>query len=269
MTEDRDALACLREARALLEWELELGGRSLAPSRRPSPPGVGPDAQARGGVRSDVADRHGTPVTGATSDARLAPREGGADPAERLVRLAQLAERASSCRACRLHEGRTKSVFARGSATARLAFVGEGPGANEDQQGLPFVGEAGQLLDKMIVAMGLRPDEVYVCNAVKCRPPSNRTPESDEMAACSPFLAEQLAEVRPDIIVALGRTAAIALGVMPEGGRNWRGVFSVYEGIPVLSTYHPAYLLRSPDQKRVVWADLQLVMARLATLPPR
>ncbi|MCA9602071.1 MAG: uracil-DNA glycosylase, partial [Myxococcales bacterium] len=133
------------------------------------------------------------------------------------VRLEQLASEAAACTRCGLHAGRTHSVFARGNPAAELAFVGEGPGFNEDQQGLPFVGRAGQLLDKMIGAMGLSPEAVYLCNVVKCRPPENRTPLPAEAEACSPFLRGQLAHVRPRAIVALGKCATESLGCMTPG----------------------------------------------------
>jgi DNA polymerase len=174
---------------------------------------------------------------------------------------------AAQCTRCVLHEKRTKSVFARGSAEAELVFVGEGPGRDEDQQGLPFVGAAGQLLDRMIAAMGYGRDDVYICNVVKCRPPDNRTPTPEEAVACSRFLVPQLQAVRPKLIVALGRCAAQALGVAEEMG-PWRGHWGAFQGVAVMPTYHPAYLLRSPEQKRTVWADLQLVMARLGKSPP-
>jgi len=181
------------------------------------------------------------------------------DPTHAPTRLAVLAEEAAVCTRCRLHEGRTKSVFARGNPGASLVFVGEGPGYHEDQRGLPFVGRAGQLLDKMIAAMGFAQDEVYICNVVKCRPPDNRTPNPDEAAACLPYLREQLAIVGPAAIVALGRTAAEHLGVA-EPGRSWRGRWGEWEAVRVMPTYHPAYLLRNPENKRLVWQDLQAVV---------
>lgn len=184
-------------------------------------------------------------------------------------RLRVLAEEARACTRCRLHEGRTKSVFARGSESASLVFVGEGPGFHEDQQGLPFVGNAGQLLDRMIGAMGFEPAEVYICNVVKCRPPDNRTPNPDEAAECLPYLRAQLEVVAPEVIVALGRCAAENLGVA-EPGRRWRGEWGTWEGIRVMPTYHPAYLLRNPENKRVVWQDLQAVVKAMGReLPAR
>jgi DNA polymerase len=187
-------------------------------------------------------------------------------PEERRVRLAALAEEAAACTRCALHAHRTRSVFARGNPDAELVFVGEGPGQNEDLQGLPFVGAAGQLLDKMIAAMGFARDDVYVCNVVKCRPPNNRTPLPPEMDACARFLGAQLEIVRPRCIVALGRTAGQGLGCFTAETRGWRGVWAEWRGIPVMPTYHPAYLLRNAEMKRPVWEDLQQVMARLRAL---
>jgi DNA polymerase len=189
-------------------------------------------------------------------------------PEERSRRLQLLAETASACTACVLHEQRTQAVFARGSALAELAFVGEGPGRDEDLQGFPFVGAAGQLLDKMVAAMGYARDDVYICNVVKCRPPENRTPRPEEALACSQFLVPQLETVAPKMIVALGRCAAQALGVAEATGA-WRGRFGDWRGIPVMPTYHPAYLLRSPEFKRTVWEDLQQVMGRLGRARPK
>jgi len=191
------------------------------------------------------------------------PTEGDAK-----ARLTTLGADAASCKRCKLHKGRTKSVFARGKADAELVFVGEGPGYHEDQSGSPFVGQAGQLLDKMIGAMGYGHADVYICNVVKCRPPDNRTPTPDEAGECKPYLTAQLSIVEPKIIVALGRCAAEHLGCLEAGARGWRGRWSVYEGIPVMPTYHPAFLLRTPKMKRPVWEDLQKVMGRLGKAPP-
>ena len=179
-------------------------------------------------------------------------------------RLEVLAREAQSCTRCALHTGRRQSVFARGNGTSGVAFVGEGPGEEEDRQGLPFVGPAGQLLDRMIAAMQLSRDDVYVCNIVKCRPPSNRKPEPDEMAQCMPFLAEQLDIIQPKVIVALGATAVQGLFGTTEGITRMRGQWKSYRGtIPVMPTFHPAYLLRQPQAKREVWRDLQEVLRLL------
>lgn len=166
------------------------------------------------------------------------------------------------CRRCKLCERRKNIVFGVGNPKAELVFVGEGPGANEDAQGIPFVGEAGELLTKMIVAMGFTRDEVYICNVVKCRPPGNRNPEPDEIQACEPFLKAQLAAIRPKAIVALGKFAAQTLLRDTTAISRLRGKWREYEGVPLMPTFHPAYLLRNPAEKRSVWADLQQVMAR-------
>jgi uracil-DNA glycosylase len=184
---------------------------------------------------------------------------------DRRTHLALLADEARACTRCVLHTERKQAVFARGNPFAELVFVGEGPGADEDAQGEPFVGKSGQLLDRMIAAMGHHPDDVYICNIVKCRPPQNRKPEPVEMAACTPFITQQLALIKPKVIVALGATAV--QGLLPgaaEGITRMRGKWKVYQQtIPIMPTFHPAYLLRNPDAKRDVWNDLKAVMERL------
>jgi DNA polymerase len=172
------------------------------------------------------------------------------------------------CRRCRLHEGRSKIVFGSGNEHSQLVFVGEGPGADEDEQGLPFVGRAGQLLTQMIEGTAsregipLRRDQVYICNVVKCRPPGNRTPEPDEMETCGQFLFRQLMAIRPKAICALGGTAAKALLGVKEGVTKLRGNWHKWHDIPVMVTYHPSYLLRPYNQnaKREAWEDLRKVL---------
>ena len=188
------------------------------------------------------------------------------DPRRRALRVIEAEVR--GCVACKLSQRRTQTVFARGNPAARLMFVGEGPGEQEDKQGLPFVGPAGQLLDKIIGAMGLSPDEVYICNVVKCRPPGNRTPEPDEVSACTPYLARQIEVVKPEVIVALGKTAAGFLldSTAPMG--KLRGQWHSYLGVPLLPTWHPSYLLREPARKADTWADMKLVMQRLGLSVP-
>ncbi len=177
--------------------------------------------------------------------------------------------------ACGLSETRTNTVFSRGNPGASLCFVGEAPGADEDAQGIPFVGRAGQLLDKMISAMGLSPErDVYICNIVKCRPPGNRRPEPDEISSCFPYLDEQLANVRPRVMVAMGNTAVAALLGTKLGITKVRGSWKLYKGtIPVMPTYHPSYLLRPSDQlaeaKRQAWEDLRAVMKELGLELPQ
>ena len=180
-----------------------------------------------------------------------------------------LTQEVSGCTLCSLHTDRTQTVFARGNPAAELMFVGEGPGAEEDRQGLPFVGAAGQLLDKMIVAMGYQPSDVYIANIVKCRPPGNRKPTEDEATACTPYLREQIELVSPKVIVALGATGVQGLLGARVGITRMRGTWKTYRGrIPLMPTFHPAYLLRSPEKKRDVWNDLQEVMRKLSKTPP-
>ena len=174
--------------------------------------------------------------------------------------LDQIRRELGDCRRCKLCDGRKNIVFGSGNPRAELVFVGEGPGADEDVQGVPFVGAAGQLLTKMIEAMGYTRDDVYICNVVKCRPPGNRNPEPDEVAACEPFLRAQLQAVRPKAIVALGKFAAQTLLRDSTAITRMRGTWREYEGIKLMPTFHPAYLLRQPAEKKKAWEDLQQVM---------
>ena len=167
------------------------------------------------------------------------------------------------CQRCRLSNGRTHIVYGQGNPKARLVFVGEGPGADEDRQGLAFVGAAGQLLTKIITAMNLTREEVYICNVIKCRPPGNRNPEADEIEACRPFLERQLTTIAPEVICTLGTFAAQTLLDTTTPISRLRSRFHNYHGIKLMPTYHPAYLLRNPDQKRAVWEDVQKIMTLL------
>ncbi len=177
--------------------------------------------------------------------------------------LLKIREDLGDCTRCKLHKTRKNIVFADGNPKARLVFVGEGPGADEDAQGLPFVGRAGKLLTQMIEAMGLKRQDVYICNVVKCRPPENRLPEKDEIAACSPFLLRQLDAIAPQVIVCLGACAAQTLLETNRGISQFRGQWLDFRGSKLMATYHPAYLLRNPSAKGEVWKDLQKVMAVL------
>jgi uracil-DNA glycosylase len=173
------------------------------------------------------------------------------------------------CTRCKLHTMRNKIVFGDGSSKAELVFVGEGPGHDEDMQGLPFVGRAGKLLTQMIEAMGLQRKDVYICNVVKCRPPENRAPEKDEVAECSPFLLRQLDAIAPKVIVCLGAIAAQTLLETNRGISQFRGQWLEFRGRKLMATYHPAYLLRNPSAKGEVWKDLQKVMAVLGLDPKK
>jgi uracil-DNA glycosylase len=206
------------------------------------------------------------------------PEYAATDPA---AALQLIREDLGDCTRCKLHKGRTKIVFGVGNPRAELMFVGEGPGADEDAQGEPFVGRAGQLLNNMIKAMGLQREDVYIANVVKCRPPGNRTPEPDECETCSPFLMRQIAAIKPKVVVALGATAAKNLLAMNSSLGELRGRFydfkpagirstdSAWPGARLAVTYHPAYLLRDPRQKGEAWKDLQMVMKYLGIEPPK
>lgn len=183
--------------------------------------------------------------------------------------IAQIASEIAACRACGLCSTRTNTVPGAGSITAELVFVGEGPGADEDASGEPFVGKAGELLTKMIGAMGLSRDQVFICNVVKCRPPANRTPAPDEVAACMGYLHRQLAAIRPKVICTLGNTPLRALMNDDSLGiTRLRGTRLDYRGTPLIPTFHPAFLLRNDTAKKPCWEDLKQVLAVLGRTPP-
>jgi uracil-DNA glycosylase family 4 len=182
--------------------------------------------------------------------------------------LLKIREDIGDCTRCKLHKGRNKIVFGDGNPKAKLVFVGEAPGADEDKQGLPFVGRAGKLLTQMIEAMGLQRQDVYICNVVKCRPPDNRKPEDDEVSTCSPYLLRQLDAIEPKVLVCLGAVAAQTLLETTRGISQFRGEWMDWRGHKLMATYHPAYLLRNPAAKADVWKDLQKVMAELGLQLP-
>jgi uracil-DNA glycosylase family 4 len=190
----------------------------------------------------------------------------GADPE---LELAALRAEIGDCTRCRLCEKRTQLVFGTGNARARLMFVGEGPGYEEDRQGIPFVGRAGQLLNRIIEAMKMRREDVYIANVVKCRPPENRAPLPDESATCLPFLRRQIGTIRPAVVCALGGVAVQALLETPSSISRVRGVFQYLpDGTPVMPTFHPAYLLRNPEKKKEVWEDMKKVLDLMARKSP-
>jgi uracil-DNA glycosylase len=170
------------------------------------------------------------------------------------------------CQRCKLAPMRTNIVFGSGNPQAELVFVGEAPGFDEDQQGLPFVGRAGQLLTKIIESISLKREDVYICNVLKCRPPDNRNPEPDEVAACNPFLRRQLAAIRPKVVCCLGTFAAQNVLQVAAPISKLRGKFFDMDGMRVIATFHPAYLLRSPEKKREVWEDMKQIRAELFRL---
>lgn len=217
-------------------------------------------------VSADVLDFSRThELTAVRPEARRAgERKGRAVVRDRSASLKDLRERIGKCQRCKLHKGRTHLVFGEGSHEARLVFVGEGPGHDEDMAGRPFVGESGKLLTRIIEnGMGLTRQDVYICNVVKCHPPKNRDPEKDEMEVCIPFLREQLQIIGPEVICTLGRVAGQALLGTDFKISAQRGEWRSYEGIPLMPTFHPAYLLRNASAKRQVWEDIKQIMKRI------
>lgn len=182
--------------------------------------------------------------------------------------LESLRQVVSGCVKCPLHRGRTQTVFGEGSPTAKLLFVGEAPGMEEDRQGRPFVGQAGKLLTKIIEAIGLTREEVYIANVLKCRPPGNRAPLPEEVHLCSPYLAKQIELIRPRVICTLGKYATYVLVRKEEPISTLRGHFYDYQGIPIMPTFHPAYLLRNPSAKRIVWEDMKKIKTVLEKIAP-
>ncbi|MCH7813551.1 MAG: uracil-DNA glycosylase [Planctomycetes bacterium] len=237
---------------------------------------VQPSPPTGASATPDDASQQPTAVRPASGRPAAAPPHAKAESItgdeERAARLRVMDhDHVRDCQKCSLAQTRTNTVFGQGSASARLVFVGEAPGFDEDRQGLAFVGRAGKLLTRMIQAMNLTREEVFICNVLKCRPPDNRDPAPDEVSACSPYLMQQLEIIRPEVIVALGAPAARTLLRTTDGIGRLRGRFHDFyidgplggDPTPLMPTYHPAYLLRSPQQKAKSWADLQQVMVRL------
>ncbi len=242
--------------RASLEWHARAGSYA-------APAGASPRATA--GIAPPAA------VDAAPESQPVAGQDSGPAESDAAEALAAVRADLGDCQRCKLNKTRNKIVFGVGAADAALMFIGEAPGADEDRRGEPFVGRAGQLLDRMIAAMGWTRDTVYIANVLKCRPPQNRNPQPDEVAACESFLARQILAISPRVIVTLGKPAAhLVLGTTAPISAL-RGRFQDYRGIPVMPTFHPAYLLRSPERKRETWEDLKQVidqLARLGVAPP-
>jgi DNA polymerase len=256
MAEVREELSALVAAfRTHLGWRQAHGARwfPCAPSPRvgPSPSAAEPDTAS-----PEAAEESNREAAGPAPSGPLPAREA----------LERVRQELGECKRCGLSRQRKKIVFGEGSPSADLMFVGEAPGGEEDQQGRPFVGAAGQLLTRMIEAMGLSRDEVYICNIIKCRPPRNRDPNPDEIETCEPFLRDQIDAIGPSIIIALGSFAARTLLRTETSITRLRGRFHTYHGIALMPTFHPAYLLRNAEQKRPVWQDLKAVMAEMDRL---
>lgn len=225
--------------------------------------GLAQDSALRGSAQRLRRELEALSVWGLTHVPAARPSAVPTAGTDKASAMAQIEQEIIACRRCPLYRTRTKPVPGEGSLNARLVFIGEAPGRDEDMQGRPFVGRAGQLLTKMVEAMGLRREEVYICNVLKDRPPNNRTPEPEEMAACLPFLERQLDLIQPRVICALGSIALKALLGPHMFISMARGQVHAYRGIPLVPTFHPAYLLRNPPAKKLAWADLKRVKALL------
>lgn len=273
-TDEREGLLrAVRAVRLLVENEIATGFRGLPQAwRLPALASTTRDeGSAASGAAHALQNARPTPSSEplaaqveAPTAANIAKRQKSKDPESR---LRQVREELGDCRRCKLASGRKNLVFGVGNPKAELLFIGEAPGADEDRQGIPFVGKAGQLLTKIIRAMGLSRDDVYICNIIKCRPPENRDPENDEIEQCEPFLVRQVEAIEPKVIVTLGRFAAQSLLRSTAPISRIRGRWQSWRGVPVMPTFHPAFLLRNPEQKRPVWEDMQEVMKRLGIRP--
>ncbi len=241
MTTQEKAIDVIRKAvLAWMSWYQDMGVEGFKKVSTPAGPSPGGFSPGHPGLHLGIGSK---PLTGMTLEA--------------------VRKELGDCTRCKLSSGRTHIVFGSGNPKAKLMFVGEGPGEEEDRQGLPFVGRAGQLLTKMITAMGLSREEVYIANIVKCRPPNNRPPQPDEISSCQPFLIKQIETIHPKIVCALGTFAAQTLLSTKVRISDLRGQFHDFHGIKVLPTFHPAYLLRNPGEKKKAWEDLQKIMQEL------
>ena len=273
--ESKSLPASKEKVRSWLRYYEDLGIRSFYRDRARAPLNCAPSDSAEAMTKKADRETTGTDTVRTTPPAPSRPAAPKMQLMGRGPSLFEVAERIpgdslericgdlAGCTRCKLHQRRTNIVFGSGNPQAELVFVGEGPGHDEDMQGLPFVGRAGQLLTQMIHAMGTTREQVYIANVVKCRPPENRTPEKDEIATCMPFLLRQLTEIHPKVIVCLGSVAAQALLNTNKSISHFRGQWFDFRGSKLMATYHPAYLLRNPAAKGEVWKDLQKVMAVL------
>lgn len=263
---DHELSLLLAQIRTHLEFQRALGVKELPIVARGSAPAPAHNAPKRG---ADIAPATAKPASVPASELQHTQRSTmlSASPSDGQEDLDAVRAALGACTRCKLCSGRTNIVFGEGNPHAELVFVGEGPGKDEDLEGRPFVGRAGQLLTDIIVkGMQIRREDVYICNVVKCRPPENRNPEPDEIAACEPFLLRQLRAINPKVIVALGNISVKTLLKTKAGITTLRGKWHTYHDIPLMPTFHPAYLLRNPPDKKLVWEDIQLVMKKLGLL---
>jgi len=269
-TDIRDlALAWLKQVQAAGETFVFLPEAGAAAAREVAPQAIpaGPAVEA---VQTSPEVEAARPA--APAEVKQTPIQAEVQPqaaARNDESLEEFGKRISGCKLCELHRGRTNFVFGAGDPQADLMFVGEGPGAEEDRQGLPFVGASGQLLTKIIASVGFRREEVFIANMVKCRPPGNRDPREEEIAACNPYLLRQIELIRPKVIVTLGRHSAYFFHGRQDSMRALRSRVVSYNGISVVSTYHPAALLRNPEYKRDTWEDMLLARAEYDRLGGR
>ena len=246
-----DKFDVIEDIRNLLEYARSLGMTEVPVPKMKM-------AQPIAGGRTRAGPKRGTKITAKPGSSSM-----GRSKEQKGRQLERLRKEIGDCNRCQLHKGRTHVVFGVGNPNADLMFIGEGPGRDEDLQGIPFVGRAGQLLTRIINAMGYSRDEVYIANIVKCRPPNNRNPGPEEVDTCMPFLIRQVEIIEPRVIVCLGSVAAQNLLGTDEKITRLRGHFTEWRGIPVMPTYHPAFLLRNPNMKKPVWEDMKKVMKAL------
>ena len=255
MGEKEETAQLIRDLRGYLEFQSRMGGGRVMPVQTRAPE---PSARPAEKKKEHSMGKPEKPAAIVMEGDLFGP--GGAKD------LPEIRDEIGDCTRCKLHSTRKNIVFGEGNPSADIVFVGEGPGRDEDEQGRPFVGKAGKLLDKIIEAMKMTREDVYICNVVKCRPPENRNPEADEVAECEPFLIKQINTINPRVVVCLGLVAAKAL-LKIEGNRSLgslRGVFHSYGKSKLMVTYHPAALLRNPAFKRPLWEDMQTVMAEIS-----
>ena len=265
----KEFLDILADVRAHVEYQRALGVKSIELPQGDRIYQTQSSSTVKPAPSPVATSKAGTTPTLSSSPLEGEDKRRGGDIAGQPMSLEAIREEIGDCTRCKLHRGRKNIVFGEGDPKAVIVFVGEGPGFEEDQQGRPFVGEAGQLLTDIIEkGMKIKRAEVYICNIVKCRPPGNRNPEPDEVETCIGFVKKQIRSINPKVIVTLGNVPTQNLLNTKQGITKIRGTWQTYEGIPVMPTFHPAYLLRSPGEKGKVWADIKMVMERLGFAVP-
>lgn len=265
----KELLGIVEDVRAHLEYQRALGVKSIEIPQGDRTAQTKYPSAVKPAPAPVTTSKAGTTPTLSSSPLEGEDRRRGGGIAEQPLTLEAIREEMGDCTRCKLHKGRTNIVFGEGNPKAAIVFVGEGPGFEEDQQGRPFVGAAGQLLTDIIEkGMNIKRAEVYICNIVKCRPPNNRNPEPDEVESCIGFVKQQIRAIHPTVIVTLGNVPTQNLLNTKQGITKLRGVWQEYEGIPVMPTFHPSYLLRSPGEKKWVWVDIKNVLKRLGMQVP-